>query len=111
MLRVAVQRLSHDGQKVQLHQDRVKLLGSTSWMEVLNLIPDWQCLINFRVCRTHTHKFVTALGWSNNALRTERNGYKINDVLTKLVVLRRIASPCRWGDTESLFGKHGSQLS
>eukprot|EP00171_Calliarthron_tuberculosum_P004409 IDg4409t1 len=41
----------------------------------------------------------------------QKNRYSVSPLLAACVLLRRMATPCRWRDLELQFGKHASQLS
>ena len=55
--------------------------------------------------------FVDIMAWPASQSRTKRNRYSVTPLLVTCIVLRRLASACRWSDLESLFCLHTSHLS
>ena len=49
------------------------------------------------------------MGWMSG--RTVRNTYACEPLTATCIVLRRLASPCRYRDIEQVFGMHTSKLS
>ena len=62
-------------------------------------------------CFTKAQLYSLANTISFPITRTKRKRYRTSSILFTAVVLRRMASPCRWDDLNLLFGKHASQLS
>jgi nuclease HARBI1 len=54
-------------------------------------------------------RLVDVIGWVSG--RTRRNRYRCEPLVAICILLRRLASPCRWADLEVVFGKHASALS
>lgn len=100
----------HVGQ-FEMRMRRVEELRSVCWYDTVMGMADDQLLLLFRVCRSELCEMVEAVGWPDDMNKTSRNEYKTCPLLTTLVMLRRLASPCRWSDIECIFGKHSSQLS
>ena len=51
------------------------------------------------------------MAWPTSQSRTKRNRYAVTPLLVTCIVLRRLASACRWSDLESLLCLHTSHLS
>lgn len=86
-------------------------MKENNWYENFMCMADDQMLSKFRICREEIPHIVKAVTCNDDSGRTSRNQYSKNPLLTTLIILRRLASPCRWIDLEILFGKHSSQLS
>eukprot|EP00171_Calliarthron_tuberculosum_P001768 IDg1768t1 len=76
-----------------------------------NGLSNFDCLFLFRFEKDHIKNLLTLNGWPSSKTRTMRNRYACDAMLSTCVMLRRLASPCRWKELEILFGKHASQLS
>lgn len=77
----------------------------------LPLLTDHVCLTLFRFRRIDLQRMTRALAWPPTSSHTSRNRYGVCPILSACVVLRRMASPARWHDLETLFHLHTSHLS
>lgn len=67
-------------------------------------------LRDFRFTTTEiTSRLVDFVAWDR--VRTKRNRYRCDPLLSTCVLLRRLASPARWEDIAEDFGKFPAQLS
>ena len=75
----------------------------------INIYSDESALRDFRFQIKDIARVSDTMGW--NAGKTVRNGYKCMPFTACCILLRRMASPCRWADVEYLFGMRSSALS
>ena len=54
---------------------------------------------------------MNAVAWPSLKLRTNLNGYRVNNILAICIVLRRVATPICWVDIEKFFRKRAPALS
>ena len=106
--------LLHDSRLLDiLAKDRARLCARSSTISStyfnLNVFSDQESLSLFRFRKAEIGTIADILGWK--ACRKVRNRYKCDVITASRIVLRRIASPCRWSDVESVFGLHSSCLS
>ena len=71
--------------------------------------PGEAALREFRFQIKDMFRISVVMGWS--AGKTVRNGYKYISFTACCIVLRRMASPCRWADLEYTFGMRSYALS
>lgn len=90
---------------------RVRNLMRYVWCDVVYGMPDEEFLTHFRVTKQDFPRIVASIGWPSYKTKTKRNQYSTCPELTTLVILRRMASPCRWADLVHMFKKHPSHLS
>ena len=74
----------------------------------LNICSEQESLSLFRFRKAEIGTVADILGWT--ASRTVRNRYKCDVITASGIVLRRMATPCRWKDVEFLLGMHSSCL-
>lgn len=110
-IQFCISRVGVHVNQFEMKTRRVEELQRTNWYDMVMGMADDQLLLLFRVCRAELPLIVEAVGWHDELLRTKRNEYGTCPLLTTLIILRRLASPCRWADVEGIFGKHCSQLS
>ena len=75
----------------------------------LNMYSDEWSLRDFRFQVKYIGRISACMGGISG--KTERNGYKCDPITACCIVLRKLASPCRWKDIEYLFGMHAHALS
>ena len=75
----------------------------------LNIFGEQDSLSLFRFRKAEIATVADVFGWT--LCRKIRNHYRCDVITARCIVLRRLASPCRWRDVEFLFGMHGSSLS
>ena len=74
----------------------------------LNMYSDEWSLRDFRFQVKHIARISACMGWISG--KTERNCYKCDPITACCIVLRKLASPCRWKGVEYLFGMHAPAL-
>ena len=74
----------------------------------LNIFTEQESLSLFRLRTKEIVKVADVLGW--RACNTTRNRSRCNIMNATCIVLRRIASPCRWVDMGFMFRMHASRL-
>ena len=92
------------------HLRRTQAISLSNYSFNFNFLTDSDCVFNFRFAKQDVGRVVAALGWPQTQTCTKRNRYSVSPILVACVILRRMASPCRWRDLEVQFGKHASQL-
>lgn len=94
-------------------KDRARLCARSSTISStyfnLNIFSEQESLSLFRFRKHEIGRVADTLGWT--VCRTTRNRYKCDVITAACIVLRRMASPCRWRDVEFLFGMHSSCMS
>lgn len=93
------------------HYNRANNIFSIDFTFNFNRFSESECLLYFRFCKEDIERLVSVFGWPSEKTRTSRGRYCVTPILSVCIILRLLASPCRWGDIEELFGKHGPQLS
>lgn len=86
-------------------------IAVSSWVDVVYNMTDLQFLSSFRIRKEDLDTVVKAIAWPATKTRTTRNEYSTSPHLSTLILLRRLASPCRWMDVVLLFKKHPSHMS
>jgi hypothetical protein len=92
------------------HLNRSKRVSISDFSFNFNGLSESDCLSFFRFRKGDALIMMTAIAWPEDICARKRNRYSVTPFLTACVVLRRLATPCRWSDLEILFGKHVSQL-
>ena len=84
---------------------RSVLIRSSSFN--LNFISEEECLSNFRFRRAEIGRIALLLGGPGLLIRqlSSRSRRSFNSIEATCIILRRLASPCRWSDLELMFGK------
>ena len=80
--------------RLQLHRARFTSTNSFN----LNSFSDGQCLTDFRFLKSDIGKISVLSGWKTGL--TRHNKYRCDPITAICILLRRIASPCRWIGTE-----------
>lgn len=111
LLLICVQNYGRSVVDLYLRQRRVNRLSTTNFTFNFNSLSEEQCLLQFRFTREYVEKMVSVVGWPAGMTHSSRNRYSCSPILCTCVLLRRLATPCRWTDLELLFGKHTPQLS
>lgn len=106
-----VDNLWYRGREWNAHLDRVQEISSQEWCVTVYGMTDHDFLTCFRVTKRDFPLMVEAVAWPDHKMSTSKNLYSTSPQLTALVILRRLASPCRWVDVMCLFRKHPSHLS
>ena len=75
----------------------------------ISIYSDESALRDFRFQIKDLARISDTMGWVYG--KTERNGYTCVPFTACCILLRRMASPCRWADVEYLFGMRSSTLS
>lgn len=75
----------------------------------LNIFSTEEALRNFRFRPKDIPVIADAMDWTTG--KTKRNRYKCDPVTACFIVLRKLASACRWTDLEYTFGMRSSALS
>jgi hypothetical protein len=80
----------------------------------IHKVSDQQALVRFRFRKVHIEQIARLIPYSldpNGNVRTERRRYSATIVEATCILLRRLATPCRWVDMTTEFGRHPSNLS
>jgi nuclease HARBI1 len=93
------------------HVRRSKCVSTSDFSFNFNCFSDSDCLSLFRFRKSDVLRMVKAIAWPEYRIGSTRNRYSVTPLLDSCILLRRLASPCRWRDLDLLFGKHASQLS
>ena len=88
------------------HLLRVRRISHQDFSFNFNCLTDRDYLHNFRFQKRQISQLVSVMSWSETQTRTSRNEYRASPILATCIMLRRLATPSRWGDLEELFGKH-----
>lgn len=94
-----------------LNLERRNRISLTDFSFNFNGLSNFECVANFRFCKSDIERMVRAVSWPTSVTRTSRNGYGTSPILATCILLRRFATPCRWIDLELLFGKQTSHMS
>jgi hypothetical protein len=92
-----------------VHRDRVLSLSFC-----LEKISEQQSLLKFRFKKAHIRRLAMEIPYAvddDGFVRTKRRRYKVDVVEATCILLRRLATPCRWADLTIEFGRHSSKLS
>ena len=107
----AVKPASYRFKEKRLYFSRVRHIQHHSWVYLLNVWTDLQWQECFRINKQDLPVFVSVVAWPAYRSSTTRNNYSTCPTLSTLILLRRLASPCRWSDLTYVFYKHPAQLS
>jgi len=75
----------------------------------VNIYNEASCLRDFRFRSSEIPVICSLFNWDHG--KTARSRYRCDPITASCIVLRRLASPCRWADLEYVFGMHSSHLS
>jgi nuclease HARBI1 len=104
-----ISELRHEIDLQNLHRSRVLSVRFD-----FSKLSDQQALIRFRFRKPHIEKIARLIPYAldmDGYLRTERRRYSATAIETTCILLRRLATPCRWVDLTTEFGRHPSNLS
>ena len=96
--------VKHDMKMIKLRKRNI----STTTFNV-NIYSDEQSLKHFRFRCSEIRTVADIIGFTVG--KTARRQYYCNEVTAACIVLRRLASPCRWSDLEVMFGMRSCVLS
>lgn len=111
LLLYALKQASYRFNERPLHFHRVSEIQVHSWDYILNEWTDLQWQEAFRINKQQLETLVKVLSWPFNRTVTKSNKYSTNTTISTLIVLRRLASPCRWSNLSYVLYKHPVQMS
>ena len=86
---------------------RTRTIASNSFN--LNCYSDQDAFHSFSFRVTEIPKISSCMGWHGNP--TKRGHYRYDAITACCIVLRKLATPCRWYDLETTFRIHSGKLS
>jgi DDE superfamily endonuclease len=95
-------------------------LQNLRWDRVISLrfclekMSEQQVLLKFRFKKARIRRLAMAIPYAvdeEGFARTGRRRYRVHQVEATCILLRRLATPCRWADLTVEFGRHPSNLS
>jgi hypothetical protein len=104
---VALRRRQRCFEHIQKLRLRSMHISSASFN--LNSWDNERSLRDFRFRLEEIPRIAEEIGW--NRSRSDRNKYRCDSITATCIILRRLASPCRWRDIEVTFGMHSSAMS
>lgn len=110
VLELAAEPFAYHTREIKIHVRRVREISMNTWEYLLYGSTDLEWQTNFRINKRELGTLVEVVGWPTDRTSTKRNGYSTCPTLSTLILLRRLASPCRWLDLVYVFFKHPSQL-
>ena len=75
----------------------------------LNIYSERAAITDFRFKTTEIPAIARIMNWHDEP--TKRCRYRCDSTTACCIVLRKLATPCRWYDLEPVFGMHSSKLS
>lgn len=96
-------------QALSLRTLRVLRIASIEFDSRFERLSEQECLEQFRFSKGAVIKLVPHLGLQTP--HTKRNAYSTTPLSSCCLLLRRLASPCRWADVTDVFGKQPSHMS
>jgi hypothetical protein len=85
------------------HVRRSKCVSISDFSFNFNSFSDSDCLSLFRFRKSDVLRKVTAISWPEYRISSTRNRYSVTPLLASCILLRMLASPCRWRYLELLF--------
>ena len=107
----AVQQFTAVSANHKLDLSRSQRVSTSCFSFNFNGLSDRDCLMHFLFRKEDIIRMIPVVAWPESVTHTARNGYGMTAILATCILLRRLATPCRWHDLELLFGKHASHLS
>jgi len=110
LLLSALRRYGRARRDYEGHLIRSRAIDATVFPSKFLSLSDADCLLHFRFTKVDIMRIVPIIAWPEEKTHTSRSRYRTTPLLSTCILLRRMASPCRWKDVEVLFGKHSTQL-
>jgi len=103
----AYQKLKRTRQDVRKINLRSLQVSSATFN--LNSYSDHDALSEFRFRTREIGRIAEVMGWHGGL--TKRSRYRCDNITACCIVLRKLATPCRWYDLETTFGMRSSKMS
>ena len=106
----AVQQLTVVSTQCTLGLRRSRSVSTSYFLLNFNGLSDLDCLMQFLFQKEEIFRMIPVVAWPERVTHAARNGYGISPILAICILLKIIATACRWHDLELLFGKHASHF-
>lgn len=111
VLKAAAGHLLCRSKEWKLYSQRTHHIKTSSWIDVVYGMSDFEFLASFRITKADFNAVGKTIAWPTTKTATSENEYSTSPELSTLLILRRLASSCRWVDIFYLFKKHPSHMS
>lgn len=106
----AVRELDYGTIEKHMYGDRVNWIASTDCLSRILSVPGGVWQREFGIKKSDLAAISSAIAWPDHKACTTHNRYRKSSTPTTLVILRRLASLCRWSDLVLLICRHPSHI-